>query len=238
MNRRRVLYGITILAVLTLTALLGRGVHDARAQAGAARPFAVAHIQLEQNATDGDFEVVLEAMGGGEGLAKLTVTAPNGKTIVDFTTPQASALGMRQFRFETPEPKDLKGLQAAYPAGAYTLAGTTASGSKLQGSATLSHALPAAPKLVNPAPEAEGVATKGLVMRWTAVPQASAYNVYLEQDELGVNVNAKLPGTSTSFVVPDGFLVAGTEYTMGVGAEFKSGNATYTEATFKTAAGK
>ena len=235
--RLRVLTSLTALAVLVSPAPVPVGAGVAHAQAGSPRPFAVAQIQFEHNATDGDFEVVLEAKGGDMGLNKLTVTAPNGRKVVDLTAPDASTLGLRQFRFESPEPKDQQGIKAAYPEGAYTLAGTTASGLRFQGTATLSHTLPAAAKLVQPAPDAEGVAINGLVMRWTPVPQAVAYMVYIEQDQLLVNVNARVPGSSSSFVVPDGFLAPGTEYTIGIGTVLKSGNATYTEASFKTAAG-
>ncbi len=52
-------------------------------------PFETATVRFEQNATDGDVEVVFEAKGGDQGLAKLTVVAPDGRTVVDFTAPDA-----------------------------------------------------------------------------------------------------------------------------------------------------
>jgi hypothetical protein len=70
--------------------------------------FAVATVHLEPNATDGDFEVVFEVKGGADGLTKLTVVSPDGRTIVDIAAPDTSTLGVRQLRFESPEPRDFK----------------------------------------------------------------------------------------------------------------------------------
>src|SRR3990170_1930018 len=105
-------------------------------------PFAVASVRFEQNATDGDAEVVFEVKGGKEGLAKLTVVSPDGRTVIDFTAPNASTLGIRQFRFETPEPGDVESLKSAYPEGVYTFTGATAAGGKLRGESPLNHKLP------------------------------------------------------------------------------------------------
>jgi hypothetical protein len=63
-----------------------------------------------------------------------------------------------------------------------------------------------------------------------------AYIVYIEQDELGVSLNARLPGSVSSFVVPDGFLKPETQYTMGIGTVTNTGNASYIEGFFTTAA--
>jgi hypothetical protein len=65
--------------------------------------------------SDGDVEVVFDVVGGKEGLARLTVVAPDGRTVVDFTAPDASTLGIRSFQFESPEPPDIGGFKAAYP---------------------------------------------------------------------------------------------------------------------------
>src|SRR3954447_4120277 len=85
--------------------------------------FEVAGVRFEQNATDGDVEAVFEAIAGEDGLAKLTVVAPDGRTVVDFAAPGRAAMGMRQFRFESPEPTNVSALQKAYPEGEYAFAG-------------------------------------------------------------------------------------------------------------------
>jgi len=92
-------------------------------ESGPSVPFAVASVRFEQNATDGDAEVMFEVKGGKEGLAKLAVVSPDGRTVIDFMAPDASTLGIRRFRFETPEPGDVKSLKSAYPEGVYTFAG-------------------------------------------------------------------------------------------------------------------
>src|SRR5881296_2029158 len=180
--------------------------------------FTVASVRLEQNATDGDFEVVFEIKGGTEGLAKLTVVSPDGRTVIDFTAPDASTLlGMRQFRFETPEPRDVKSLTSAYPEGAYTFAGATAAGERLQGKATLSHTLPATVSFLRPGADVRVVGGKNLKIAWTPVKNVAAYMIKIKQSKLGVDLTSTLPGSVTTFTVPDGFLRPGTQYQLEIG---------------------
>jgi hypothetical protein len=129
---------------------------------GETSSFSIAKIHLEQNATDGDFEVVLEVNSGGEGLEKLTVLSPDGRKVVDYAASGKPTMGMRSFHLETPEPNDIKIMRSAFPEGVYTLAGAAPSGLKLSGKVTLTHALPPAVTLLTPKPDAENVAIKGL----------------------------------------------------------------------------
>lgn len=202
-----------------------------------AEPFAIADVFFEQNATDKDVEVVFDVKGGDDGLVQVTVVAPDGRTVVDIKSPDASTLGLRQFRFESPERGDVASIKAAYPEGAYTFDASTAAGVKFHGTATLRHALPAIATGVRPAAEAEDVPVKGLVIAWTAARNLAAYVVAVEQDSLEVSVSAKLPGSATSFAVPDGFLVPGMEYVLSIGTMTSEGNTTYVESTFTTAGG-
>ena len=203
--------------------------------AAAPAPFAVASMHFEQNATDGDAEVVFEIKGGDEGLSKLTVRAPDGRTVINFVASDPSTLGMRQFRFESPEPTDAKALKSAYPEGVYTFDGATASGAKLYGAARLNHKLPAPVSNVQPKDSADKVAFKDLVITWNSVAGLAAYVVYIEQSELDVNVSAKLPASATSFAVPNGFLRPRTAYQLGIGTVTEEGNVSFVEATFITA---
>lgn len=198
-------------------------------------PFAVASVFFEQNATDQDVEVVFDAKGGDEGLARLTVVAPDGRTVVDITSPDASTLGLRQFRFESPERGDVASIKAAYPEGVYTFDGATAAGVKFHGTSTLRHALPATARGVRPGAGAEGVPAQGLVIAWTPVTKVTAYIVSIEQEELDVSLTARLPGSATSFAVPDGFLRPGTEYVLAIGTVTSEGNTSFVETTFTTA---
>lgn len=231
MNRRS-LVPLSVLLLLGSSTLAlmatGAGPH-------VAGRFAVASIRLEQNVTDGDVEIVIEAKGGEDGLAKFSVVSPDGRTLIDVAAPDASTLGLRQFRFESPEPKDIESLKSAYPQGVYRFSGVSAAGARLQGVARLSHHLPGAAAFVRPRAGARGVAIKGLEIAWSPVENLAAHIIYIEQPELGVEITARLPGSAMSFAVPDGFLVPGTEYQVGLGTVTAEGNMSFVETTIKTA---
>jgi hypothetical protein len=193
----------------------------------------MASVHLEQNATDGDMEVVFEVKGGQDGLSELRVAAPDGRPVVAFRAPDASTLGIRQFRFESPEPGDATALQAAYPEGVYAFAGTTSTGATLVGTATLSHRLPAPTTVVTPAAAPVSVHECGI--SWSAVEGVASYVVSIKQKELNVQMTALLPGSSTSFAVPPGFLVPGRHYHLAIGTVTREGNIAYVETTFTTA---
>jgi hypothetical protein len=183
---------------------------------------------------DSDVEVVFEVKAENDGLAELLIVSPDGRTVVDFKAPESSTLGIRQFRFESPEPPDVAALKAAYPEGIYLFSGKTSAGDQLQGSSKLSHRLPAASIFIAPVPEAEDVPIKDLEISWRAVESVVFYIIEIEQDELSVNITARLPGSSTSFSVPNDFLVPGTEYEMELGTVADEGNITFVETSFTT----
>ena len=200
------------------------------------KPFPRASVRFEQNATDGDVEVVFEITGRSDGLAKLRVVSPDGRTVVDFNAPDASTLGIRQFVFESPEPTDVAGLKAAYPEGTYTFLGETAAGARLHGKASLKHELPPITSFVWPKAKAKNVGVNGLKVAWAPVEQAAAYIVEIEQDELKANITARLPAIEPGFAVPAGFLRPNTAYQLGIGTVAADGNISYIETTFTTGA--
>ena len=205
-------------------------------ESGPSVPFAVASVHFEQNATDRDAEVVFKVKGGDDGLARLTVVSPDGRTVIDFTAPDASTLGIRQFRFESPEPGDVESLKSAYPEGVYTFAGATAAGDKFYGESSLNHKLPATASFLRPGAGAKGVGAKDVEITWTPVKNLAAYIIEIEQEALDVHITAKLPGSgATSFAVPNGFLLPGTEYKLGIGSVTDEGNISVVETTFTTA---
>ena len=206
------------------------------AQTGPAEPFAVALVHIEQNVTDGDAEVVFQIKTGKEGLAKLAVVSPDGRTVVDFTAPDASTLGIQQFRLETPEPKDFMTLKAAYPEGVYSFNGVTAAGSKLRGESTLHHTLPAATSFVSPKAGARSVATKNLRVAWSPVKNLAGYIVRIEQRKAGASLTVQVPRSVSTFAVPDGFLFPGTEYVLAIGTVAEKGNIAFVETSFTTGA--
>jgi hypothetical protein len=195
--------------------------------------FEVATIRFEQNVTDKDVEVVFEINGEDEGLSRLLVMAPNGSTVADVTA--ASKFGLKQFVFESPEPRDAAALKAAYPEGKYTFEGTTVGGEALEGTCTLTHALPAAVKLVAPLARATDVQIEGLQVRWNPIQGASGYIVELEQEDTGFALVVNLPGTASTLALPAGLLTPATEYVLGIGAVADGGNRTFMETSFMTA---
>ena len=154
--------------------------------------------------------------------------------MIDFTAPDADTLGIRQFHMESPEPKDVQALKAAYPEGRYEFSARTFSGVVLTGASTLSHVLPAIASFATPAPRATDVPTTGARISWPAVAGVTRYIVEIEHDDLGTRVEATLPATATSFAVPDGFLMPGTEYELAIGTVGADGTISVVETSFTT----
>lgn len=224
---KRIFGSLAVLAALALTDrfdALGADGAPAGAQA-----FATASVHFEQNATDRDYEVVFQAKGRKDGLSELTIVAPNGRKVVAFSAPEPVTLGMRKFFFESPEPQDLASLKAAYPEGEYLFRGRSFAGETLAGKATLSHRLPQTTTILSPDSDARSLAA-GRRITWRAVAGVSAYMVELENDTS--SITAKLPASSTSFAVPDGFLAAGTRYKLAVGTVGNEGNISFVESSF------
>jgi len=196
--------------------------------------FNVASARFEQNATDGDVEAVFEAIGGDDGFEKLTIVAPDGHKIVDFSA-AGHATGMRQFRFESPEPTDVAALKKAFPEGDYVFTGSTSSGAQFKDKATLSHKLPPTTAFVYPKADAHNaVPTRNLKISWAPVKGVSGYTVELDPSKTSAHLEMKLPASITSFVVPEGILAPGAECQLGIGTISKDGNVSVVEMTFKT----
>jgi hypothetical protein len=179
-------------------------------------------------------EVVFEVNAGGLGLTELTIISPDGRKVVDFRAPDSSTLGIRKFGFESPEPRDIKSLKAAYPEGIYQFAGRNLKGTSFAGNSRLTHRLPPTATFKRPASGAEGVSTTNFVISWSAVKGVAAYIVELEQEELKVNITAQLQASETSFSVPNGFLLPGREYKAAIGAVSAEGNISFVETDFTT----
>ncbi len=219
-------------AVFVLISAAGPG--NAKAPSVRTNSLPVASVYFEQNATDGDVEVVFMAKGGKDGLARFKVVSPDGRTAIDFTAPDESTMGIRQFHMESPEPRDIDALKAAYPEGRYEFSARTFSGAVLVGASTLSHHLPATAQFMTPAPEATGVPTTNVKIAWRVVAGVARYIVKIEQDDLGTRIEATLPSGATSFNVPDGFLSPGTKYELAIGTVSAAGNISFVETFFTT----
>jgi hypothetical protein len=216
-----------------IAALATIGVFHADTPALGQTTLPTAAVRFEQNATDGDFEVVFNATGPRDGLAHLTVIDPSGRKTIDFSAPDSSTLGIRNFELESPELADVEGLKEAYPEGKYSYRATTVSGQTLTGEATLSHRLPPAATFVSPAEEAKGVPTDA-EFHWQAPDSLTAIIVEVEQDGLDMNLTVRLPAGARSFPMPSGLLQPNTEYDLAIGTVSAEGNVTFVETSFST----
>jgi hypothetical protein len=196
--------------------------------------FDEAIVRFEQNVTDGDVEVVFEIKAGDKGLTELKVISPDGRTLIDFSAPDVSTMGIRQFRFESPEPTDIKGLKSAYSEGEYKFTAVTIDGVKYESTTKLSHTLPGIITFLNPPPESDNISISGFNISWSSVEDVVSYIIEIEQDELKFNLITKISGDKTEFMFPDGILVEDKEYTLAIGTVMKNGNSSYRETTFST----
>jgi len=217
--------------LLLLLALCGGPLAAAQADGG----FEHLAIRLERNMTDHDVEIVFEVTGGERGLKSLKAVAPDGRTVFDLQSPQ-TALGLRSFRIESPEPKALEALLKDYPAGEYRFSAVSVSGEALSGSALLAPALPTAATVISPQPGASQVDPRSVQIRWGAGGGRASCIVSIEDEASGRTVlQATLPGSATSLAVPERTLGAGTRYKLAIGTVAEGGNASYVESTFATA---
>jgi hypothetical protein len=194
--------------------------------------FAELSIALEQNASDGDAEIVLFAQGNDEGLSELSIEAPDGRRALRVKGSRRG-VGLREFLLESAEPPDLARVLASFPEGEYEVAGRTVTGGCLRGAASLSHELAPATTLLAPEAGAE-VPPGDLTLEWAAVPEAELYVVELQNEDLGNEFSFEvLPGT-TSLMLPAALLVPGSEYQFGVAVKTAVGNVTAVESGFTT----
>lgn len=198
-------------------------------------PFETVGVHLEQNVTDEDVEAVFEVSGASEGLVKLVVVSPDGRTVIDFAAPDPSTLGIRSFHLESPEPGDPEALKAAYPEGVYRFTGTDAAGVELEGRSTLHHRLPTAASVIQPVLGVVDLGSGNVEIAWTPVGDAAAYIVEISQDDLDMNLEVRLPASAARFEVPGGMLARGVDYDLSIATVSPEGNVTVFETTFTTA---
>jgi hypothetical protein len=191
-------------------------------------------VYFERNVTDDDIEVRFVATANEKGLVGLRVTAPDGRIVVDFKAPNSN-IGIRTFDLESPEPPLNDGrLQKDFPPGVYRFEGTEVGGETLKGEATLDPTVPNAPTISSPEKDRVDIPTKGAKVRWQTVNDAVAYVIVLEDEEKERTLRVTLPEASTSFSIPDNFMVGATKYKLEVGAVLKSGNRSFQEFEFTT----
>lgn len=196
--------------------------------------FDTAEIYVEQNATDGDTEIVIAATGGDDGFRTFSVRSPEGRVVVAAYSLDPTIRGQRELVFESPEPPG-EAILAAYPEGIYRFKGQTHSGERFLATAQLSHELPPAAVILSP----QGGATIGagpLLIRWSAVPDLAQVIVELENEsvEPEQSMTFNLSKDATSFELPAALIAPGSSYQLGIGTVAENGNRVFVELEFET----
>ncbi len=205
------------------------------ANAGPPTEFEIATIAVEQNATDGDTEVVMEALGGDEGLRRLLIRTPDKRLVVLVSSSDPTVTGIREFAFESPEPEG-SAILAAYPEGTYTFLGISVTGERFKSTAELSHLLPNPTVITNPTQDATA-GTEALTIEWSTVPNVAEYVIEFENESVDPEqvLRVNVPANSTSFQVPTSLLIPGSDYQVGVATVGENENVVVVENTLSTA---
>jgi Fibronectin type III domain len=233
------------LAVLAVSLPLA-GIAAARSDGGAApaaKPVRLADATMivEVNATDGD--AGLQVFLDGEPWRSMRVFSPSGRRILDVETRgRVRRYGLTELFSESSEPPferfPLRRFKRLFPEGRYRFAGRTIEGTRLVGSARLSHDIPDGPEITAPAAGAT-VARDKLVAAWQPVPERGGINVtgyraIVEREDPLRVFSADLPASITSVTIPPEYLEPATDYKLEVQAIEASGNQTITEVEFRT----
>jgi hypothetical protein len=219
-------------------ALVAASAVAAAAETGTTPPpseFEEAAMYVEQNATDGDTEVVIAGTAGDDGLRLLQIKWPDREVMATLLADR-STLGMREFHFESPEPPG-EAVLAAYPEGRYALVGVATSGERFRTVLTLSHDLPPASTILSPAGDAEVPARVPLTIQWSQVPGIEKFVLEFENESADPEraLTLDLPPGVTSFRIPARLLPAGSEFQVGIHTVAENGNIVVVESTFTTA---
>ena len=218
-------------------------------------PLKEAKLNIEHNATD--LDTGFQGFIDSEGWKRLDMTGPDGVVLTLRGRGALGQLGLTELFFETVEPENadvpIEELLSTLPEGNYTIAGPTMevgeSAGRTEGTALLTHVIPAGPELLSPAAGAT-VPTIGQVASWNAVTKTItgddvtivAYQLIIEQDgpphphvigNIG-SLSIYVPASVTSLPIPDGFLVPDTHYNWEVLAIEESGNQTLSSSDFTT----
>ena len=191
-------------------------------------------INVEQNATDGDTEIVILAIGGDDGFRWFAVRSPDGRHVVQTFSLDRSVMGQRELLFESPEPPG-DAILAAYPEGAYVCKGQTHRGDRFRSTAELSHEMPPQTVVLSPAHEST-VPVAPLLIQWSEVPEAQQIQLELENESVDPeqSLTFALSPQTTRFEIPAQLLVPQSSYQLSIGTVAENGNKVFVEIEFET----
>jgi Fibronectin type III domain len=235
--------GIALLCALTLAvgiAAVARSSSDPPAK-GAAKTIRLeeATMIIEVNDTDGD--AGLQVFLDGEPWRSMTVTAPDGRRILNVNAKgKLKNFGLTELFSESNEPEfkelPLAKFKKRFPAGKYKFAGRTIEGQKLVAKARLSHDTPSGPQIISPT-EGQTVSRDNAVASWAPVSepgiQIDGYRVIVERENPLRVYQVELPASQTSVTIPPEYLEPGTDYKVEIQSIERSGNQTISELPFK-----
>lgn len=195
---------------------------------------------IEVNATAGD--AGLQAFLDGEPWNSMTISSPDGRTILDVNAKgRLKRFGLTELFSESNEPPfdelPLEKFKKRFPEGKYAFAGTTVEGRRLVGKARLSHDIPDGPEIISPAAGA-AVPRDNAVASWAPVAETGGidvvgYRVIVERENPLRVFSVDLPASANSVTISPEFLESGTEYLIEIQAIEASGNQTISELTFR-----
>jgi len=243
--------GFTRLAILGSALLLAFAVLAVTQTSWAARrvAFKEAKLIIEFNSTAQD--VGVQFFLDSDGWETISIYDPDGDLVYESTATGdlLEQGGGTELFVESVEPElaelPLDEFFQIFEEGAYSFVGRSPNGDRLVGTARFSHAIPAGPEIVAPAPVEGGCSANvpiPVVIDWNAVttdidgqPLAIAgYEVIVEKT--GSNLDVKMPAAAgTKLTIPAEFLEPGTQYIFEILAIETGGNQTITEGCFVTA---
>ncbi|MBT8434464.1 MAG: hypothetical protein KJN95_07370 [Gammaproteobacteria bacterium] len=197
--------------------------------------FDEAEIIFEQNASDGDIEVVIFAKleENDAGMQRFWLFGPNGKVVYKFRAPRNNNnIGGREIAVESPEPADITIVKEAYPEGTYTFVAKSFDKDWFLGEADLSHELPDV-TITSPIADSS-VPIAMFNVTWTAVTYPTEkFLVELgnESSDAEEELLVEIPADKSSFQAPEEWMEADAEYQVSVGIVNEHGNITFRELT-------
>jgi hypothetical protein len=245
---RKVVGGSVVAAGLAAAAAGGFGVVGAAGKDGGAAAqsplrFTDADVIAEVNATDGDAALLMK-LGAENNWSRVSLTDPKGRRLFAFgSSGRLRTQGVVGLTLETGERAfdefSLAKFKARFPKGRYTFRGTSLTGRRMVGTATLTHTIPGGARITAPAANSTVNPTSGVIVRWQGVTKPSGvkisgYDVIVAADESNREVVMELGPGARSAELPASFLERGQGYVVEVIARERSGNQAITEIGFKT----
>lgn len=191
---------------------------------------------LELNSTDGDLG--LHGFLDVDAWRRVRVINPNGFNILEIEPNRhLKRLGLTEISFESEEPLlEEQDILKRFREGVYKLVGNTVDGKKFTHEAELSHGLPAAPVILNPAEGDELDPNEPVTIEWTEGTGGETHVAFweFELEKNGVQVLSTVLDRETTFYNILPYIEQDSLYKAEVIAVGLNGNKTITETSFTT----